>query len=70
MGGREAMKHKHVVKVSNYPENEAFIYCPKKNLFALIRLGFPLTCPVCGETFKAKNEVKIVLRQNLKDFRF
>mgnify|MGYP000215085282 CR=1 FL=1 len=64
------MKRKHVIKISNYPENEAFIYCPQKNLFSLIKIVFPLTCPSCGKTFKTKYDVKFVLRQNLEDFRF
>lgn len=64
------MKHKHIIKVSSYPENEAFIYCPKKNIFALIKIVFPLICPSCGETLKTKYDVKFVLKQNLKDFRF
>jgi len=61
---------KHILKISSYPENEAFIYCPKKNLYAIVKIFFPLKCPCCGEEFKSKTEIKFVLRQNLDSFGF
>ncbi len=61
---------KHILKFSNYTENEAFIYCPRKNLFALVKVCFPLKCPRCGEVFETQADIKTVLRQNLSDFGF
>ncbi|MEM2915495.1 MAG: hypothetical protein QXH91_08885 [Candidatus Bathyarchaeia archaeon] len=59
---------KHVLKIANYPENEAFILCPKKNFFALVKMSFPLTCPKCGEVFKTEKDIKFVLREDLKEY--
>lgn len=59
---------KHVLKIASYPENEAFILCPKKNFFALVKVSFPLTCPKCEMIFKTDKDIKFVLRENLEDY--
>ena len=55
---------KHLLKISSYVENEAIIYCPQRNSFQFIKVTFPLVCPFCKKTFKNKEEVKFVLRED------
>jgi hypothetical protein len=55
---------KHLVKVSNYIENEGIIYCPKKDRFETLTLDFPLKCPFCGKVFNTKNDIKFVFKHD------
>ncbi len=59
---------KHVLKIASYPENEAFIFCPNKNFFVLVKSSFPLTCPRCGKIFKTEKDIKFVLREDLESY--
>jgi len=57
---------KHLFKFSNYPENEAILYCPKVNRFSFVKFRLPLRCPCCGELIEELGrKAKIVLRYEM-----
>ncbi|MFH1328881.1 MAG: hypothetical protein ABIH76_08620 [Candidatus Bathyarchaeota archaeon] len=56
---------KHLLKIASYIDNEGFIYCPIKRNLELIRISFPLKCPLCGAVFNKKNEIKFVLEYEI-----
>ncbi len=59
---------KHLLKISNIPEAEAFLYCPKVNRFFTVKLALSYTCPGCGLKLKENKNIKRVLDYSLSDF--